>query len=615
MSRKLLATGLCLCLALSVILVQGPGDTPRAVSSPQRLGHSASASPATDGKAVPGELLVRFARSADAPDRDRLRERADTDLERTLPVSGLQLLDVERGQSVANAVSDLERSSDVLYAEPNFRRRVTVTPDDAYFGHQWGLHNSGQSLEGRAGTPDADIDAPETWETTTGSADVTVAVVDSGVDSDHPDLRNNVWANPGEGGAGRESNGIDDDGNGLRDDWRGWDWSDSDNLPSDANGHGTHVAGTIAARGNDGSGVAGVAWRARVMALRVLDADGSGTVADVVSAYRYAAANGAKVTNASLGAESYSRAEADAIASAPGTLFVVAAGNGGSDGLGDDNDVSPKYPCSYPLPNLVCVAASDRRDALASFSNYGESSVHLAAPGVEILSARPGNSFAFLDGTSMATPHVAGAAALLFAMPESTTSGAAVPAVKSALLGGAEAKAAFTGRTVTGGRLNVERSLRILDPETPVQLAPPAPAPRPSPPPSPGAVVTPAPRADYTAPSVSLTVRRRQRLRSVLLRGLRVRAACSERCRLSARVLVDARTARRLALTRAAGTVSVGRASRSLTTAGASLRVRLSARVRRKLRRVRGLRLTVSVVARDAAANARRVDRRVTLVR
>ena len=630
-------TGLGICLAFVGFLSPLPGESALAASSIARVSGSTSAGAPPGGKAAPGELLVRFAPTADASDRARLRDEADTGFERKLPVSGLQLLNAERRQSVRGAVSELERSRHVIYAEPNFRRFAVVTPNDVYFHHQWGLHNTGQSLGGSTGTPDADIDAPEAWDITTGSPEVTVAVVDSGVDIDHPDLQSNVWTNPGEQGGGRESNGIDDDGNGLRDDWRGWDWIDSDNLPNDADGHGTHVAGTIAARGNDGSGVAGVAWRSRVMPLRILDAEGSGTVADAVSAYRYAAAHGAKVLNASLGGDSPSRAEADAIASAPGTLFVVAAGNGGTDGVGDDNDVSATYPCSYPAPNLVCVAASDRSDGLAPFSNYGASSVDLAAPGVEILSTLPGNDFAFFDGTSMATPHVAGAAALLFAMPASSTGSSSVSSVESALLGGVEAAAAFTGRTVTGGRLNVERSLRILDPGAAVEPDPPtpAPAPNPAPGPAPQPAPTPAPAptpqpaptpapapalapalaADLTAPGVTLTVRRRQRLRSVLLRGLRARAACSEGCRLSARVLVGAGTARRLELTRTLRAVTVGRASSSLTTAGATLRIKFSAHAKRRLRRARSLRVTIRVVARDATGNARHRDRKITLAR
>jgi subtilisin family serine protease len=181
-------------------------------------------------------------------------------------------------------------------------------------------------------------------------------VVDTGLDLGHPDLAANVWSNPGESGAGRESNGADDDGDGLIDDTTGWDWAAGDNQGLDENGHGTHVSGTIAGRAGDGTGVAGVAWRARLMALRVLDETGSGRVSDAIKAYGYAAAHGARIVNASLGGGSFSRAERDAIGAARDVLFVVAAGNEGADG-----DTTPSYPCGYDLPNVVCVAASDHR--------------------------------------------------------------------------------------------------------------------------------------------------------------------------------------------------------------------------------------------------------------
>ena len=246
----------------------------------------------------------------------------------------------EGGQSPAEAAQQLERSPNVLYAEPDVPRRAfAVVPDDRYFGRQWSLNNSGQSVAGTAGTVDADIDAPEAWQMTTGSAAVTVAVIDSGVQIDHPDLAAGIWRNPGEAGDRREYNGADDDGNGLVDDWRGWDWVDGDNDPGDANGHGTHVAGTVGARGNDGRGVAGVAWNVSLMPLRTLDADGSGYVSDVIRAYGYAGARKAHVVNASLGGGSFSRAERDAIAAAPQTLFVVAAGNDGAD-----NDTRARVP-------------------------------------------------------------------------------------------------------------------------------------------------------------------------------------------------------------------------------------------------------------------------------
>jgi subtilisin family serine protease len=600
------------------------GDTP----APSGGGPARADFPSQAGeRSVPGQLLVRFAGDTDAAERAALREEAETDLERPLPVRGLQLLSVERGQSAAEAIDELERSQDVLYAEPNLRRSASAIPNDPYFRNLWGLHSSGQTVAGRTGTADADIDAPEAWDSFTGSPEVKVAVVDSGIDDQHPDLRDQIWRNPGEVGAGKETNGVDDDSNGLIDDWRGWDWVQSDNSPRDLNGHGTHVSGTVAAEGDDGNGVVGVAWRSKVMPLRVLDADGSGSVADLVSAYRYAAAKGAKVVNASLGGSSASRAELDAIRAAPGTLFVVAAGNGGSDGIGDNNDSTPEFPCSYTADNVVCVAATDRNDSLAAFSNVGAQSVDLGAPGTDILSDQPGESFAFYDGTSMATPHVAGTAALIWtARPDAS------PAeVKLALLGGVDPKPGLTGKTVSGGRLNAFRSLALAAPGADGLPVAPAPAPTPAPPTTtspatsaPGATTPtePAPEAverDVTPPVTFVKVRRRQRLRTVRRRGIRVKVRCSEGCAIRSAVQLREGTARRLGLSARPGRPTViGRGRlRHLTRAGStSFVLKLSRRAKRKLRRVRRpLKLTLQISTSDTAGNRRGVRRRITLRR
>ena len=362
-------------------------------------------------------------------------------------------MDAGRPSAVARTIADLEDDPEVLYAEADRRRTSTAAmPDDDLFGRQWGLENRGGWLAGERGIADADIDARATWRTTTGSARVKVAVIDSGISASHPELAPNLWTNAGEAGPGRRSNGRDDDGNGLRDDVHGWDFVADDPRPADDHGHGTHVAGTLAARGGNGRGVAGVAWRAAIMPLRVLDDDALGKVSDGIRAYRYAAAKGARVVNLSLGGDPFSRAERDAIAAAPRTLFVIAAGNDGSD---NDDPRKARYPCSYPLANVVCVAASTSRDRLASFSNQGRSSVDLAAPGARIMSTLPGRDYGSWSGTSMATPHVAGAAALILA----THPQLSVAQVKAALLGGSERRPAFAGRTVTGGRLNVGRLL------------------------------------------------------------------------------------------------------------------------------------------------------------
>ena len=226
-----------------------------------------------------------------------------------------------------------------------------------------GAPQHGQS----GGTPDADIDAPETWSFQTG-AQVVIGVIDTGVDRTHPDLAANIWTNPGE----IAGNGLDDDGNGYVDDVHGWDFVNGDNDPMDDHGHGTHCAGTIAGIGDNGIGVAGVCWSARIMALKFLDAGGYGTTSDAVLAVEYATANGARLTSNSWGRHGYSAALYDAIAAArdAGALFIAAAGN---DGV--NNDLSPHYPSSYDLSDIIAVAATDRNDGLANFSCYGAASV------------------------------------------------------------------------------------------------------------------------------------------------------------------------------------------------------------------------------------------------
>jgi subtilisin family serine protease len=353
-----------------------------------------SAAP-TGPAAVPGEIVVGFRSGVDGSERAAARSAADVHAQRNLLTRGVQLVEVDKGQGVQDAIAALEKRPDVRYAEPNWIYHATATtPNDPLFDSLWGLDNTGQVVNGQAGTADDDIDAPEAWDRSTGSASTVVAVVDSGVAPDHPDLAPNIWTNPGE----IAGNSTDDDGNGKVDDVHGWDFVGNSNDPWDYNDHGTHVAGTIAARGNNGVGITGVAWQASVMPVRVLNALGSGSNAAITDGFTYAAANGAKVVNASLGGPAFSQAQADAIANHPSTLFVVAAGNGGADGIGDDNDgVTPTYPCNYTAANLICVAATDNTDTLAGFSNFGTTSVDLAAPGVDIESTRPHYTDSFTD--------------------------------------------------------------------------------------------------------------------------------------------------------------------------------------------------------------------------
>jgi subtilisin family serine protease len=521
----------------------------------------------------PAELIVRFGSGATAADRLDARKGARTDFKRRLPLQGMQLVEVESGQSVAAAERALESADGVLYAEPNAIRRAFLRPNDPYFPVLWAMENTGQSIRGVTGTPDADSDVAEAWDAGIRGGTI-VAVVDTGVDATHPDLAGNLVP--------------------------GRDFVDGDNDPADQNGHGTHVSGTIAADRGNGLGVAGVAdGAAKVMPLRVLDGTGSGAVSNVILAYSYAFQNGAKVVNLSLGSNSPSRAERDAISAYPSMLFVAAAGNGGADGVGDDNDASTTtYPCAYLLPNVVCVAASDNRDQLASFSNYGATSVDLAAPGVNIASSWLGGGYSWASGTSMATPHVSGAAALMWSAAPSAQS----TDIASDLIAGADDSPGFAGRTVSGGRLNVLRSLRLV---ADVGVGSPAPAQEPSgtSEPAPGGAGSSAAAGDALPPRLSIRVRRRARIGALLAHGLPVRLRCSERCTT------------RLALRARRGRLTVRR--RVVLDAGDSRRVvlRLTRAGRRLLRHRNSLRLTLVVRAVDGAGNSRRLRVGLTVSR
>lgn len=333
----------------------------------------------SDAPAVEGEIVVRFAASTSAAERQDLRASVDASFEQGLGMSGVQLLKLRSGD-VRSAIEELSGQPDVLYAEPNFVYEQADIPNDPSFGQLWGLNNTGQAVNGVPGTADADIDAPEAWDTATGNSSVVVAVVDSGVAWDHPDLAPNMWSNTDE----TPGNGTDDDGNGFIDDIRGWDFIGSDNDPFDLNLHGAHVAGTIGAQGDNNTGVAGVNWDVSIMALRALNNAGSGTNAGITAAFNYAGNNGADVVNASLSGGGFSQAMLDAMNGAPNTLFVVAAGNDGTN-----NNTTPRFPCNYTAANNICVAATDSNDALATFSNRGTTHVDLAAPGVNVLSALP----------------------------------------------------------------------------------------------------------------------------------------------------------------------------------------------------------------------------------
>ena len=373
--------------------------------------------------------------------------RADLVLQREAGISRAALHE-RAGVEPAGAVPGLPRVEVVAARDGRQRRALAALLDDP--GVVWAEPVRERRVQADA-TPwgVARVSAPAAWASTRG-AGATVAVVDTGAELSHPDLAARLTGNPGERGGGREANGIDDDLNGLVDDWRGWDFNADDNLPADGNGHGTHVAGTVLAA-DDGAGVVGVAPHAQLLVLQALGANGSGWSTDVAAAFDYAGDLGVPVVNASLGSESPTMVERTAIAAHPSTLYVVAAGNGGSDGVGDDNDgASPDYPCSYTEPNIVCVGATRSDDAIASFSNFGATTVDLFAPGTSITSAYLGGAYGAMSGTSMATPHVAGAAALVAAAHPAWTASAR----KQALLASADPIAGLAGKAVSGGRLD-----------------------------------------------------------------------------------------------------------------------------------------------------------------
>ena len=407
---------------------------------------------------VPEQLIIGFRRGVTDDDIAEFysafgfeeEEDLDSDLEDDDPEAVLLSIPTDVSREL---IEELTSHPLVEFAEPNYLLYAIAAPNDPRYGEEWGLNNTGQT----GGTLDADIDAPEAWDITTGSASVVVGVVDTGVQvapgfsgsvSTHPDLAANLWVNPGE----IAGDGIDNDGNGYVDDIHGWNFYDNASwifYSASEDSHGTHVSGTIAATGNNGIGVAGVNWQARLMALKFIGPGGTGSTSDAIAAINYAANKGVQVINASWGGGGSSQALKDAI-EACNCVFVAAAGNGGADQIGDNNDTTPFYPSSYDSSNLIAVAATDHNDDLASFSNFGIVSVDLGAPGVSVLSTVPFDTYDSYSGTSMATPHVSGVAALVY----SQFPGLTPVQVKNQILSAVDPIPPLNGITVTGGRLN-----------------------------------------------------------------------------------------------------------------------------------------------------------------
>jgi thermitase len=342
------------------------------------------------------------------------------------PRAGVELRDLR---------ARLDRRREVRYVEPDFFLRATRTPNDPLYALQYALQAGGTG-----------ISAPAAWDART--ACTKVAALDSGAQNGHPDLKGNIWHNPDE----IQGNGKDDDHNGWVDDYYGVNIPKGSGSGTDDDGHGTHVAGIIAGRGNNATGITGACWSASVMPVRFMNANGRGSTSDAVTGLDYAIHEGAKVVNCSFGSTSKSSALEDAVKSAKSkdVLLVVAAGNDG-----DSIESQPEYPASYTESNILTVAATDASGALASFSNFGSKSVDLAAPGDSIYSTYPTSTYKYLSGTSMAAPLVSAAAAML----RKQGSGLSYSDIRGLLKGSVDKDPALSGKTATGGRLNLDRAL------------------------------------------------------------------------------------------------------------------------------------------------------------
>lgn len=389
-----------------------------------------------------GELLVKFNSGARGRAANDAHAKVGAKVARTFHRIGWQHVRLPKGMTTAQGIAAYKKLAGVMLVEPDYIYRADVVPNDTSFGSLWGMTKIG---------------APAAWNLHTGDATTVVAVIDSGVDYTHPDLQANMWRNLGE----TPGNNLDDDGNGYVDDVYGIDADNSDSDPMDGHSHGTHCAGTIGAVGNNGLGVAGVNWNTRIMALRFTDNDGYGTTSGAIACLNYVATMKSRgvnirVTSNSWGGGLFSQALKDAfdVVGNAGIINVCAAGNNGSN-----NDTYAGYPAGFDSAAIISVAASDGNDAKAAFSNYGATSVDLAAPGVGILSTVPGGGYGSKDGTSMATPHVAGAVALLLGAQPSLT----IADVKLLLQNTTDQLPQWSGVVAWGGRLNLARALASVD--------------------------------------------------------------------------------------------------------------------------------------------------------
>jgi subtilisin family serine protease len=405
----------------------------------------------------PAEVLVRFRPGTTVDKMKMVARRLDDRVEDEIEaVNGLAVIEGEDTETAEEVAAQYRSLTELVeYAEPSYEINLdnqemlsaAAHPDDPMFNEQWSLENTGQG----GGKAQADISALRAWAKTTGSDKVVVAVIDSGVDYTHQDLMNNIWVRP------PDMKEYTDDELGTIDDTYGFNAVNDNGDPMDQNGHGTHCAGIIGAEGGNGLGIAGVNWKVEIMPLRFIDANGSGTTKDAIKAINYVierkrAGVNVRIISASWGSTMYSKALEDVIREAgeEGILFIAASGNSSADA-----DKSPHYPASYDLPNVLSVAALNRQDELAPFSNYGAKRVHIAAPGAEILSTWLNGEFREASGTSMATPEVAGVAALVLSAEPDLS----MKALRERLLKSVDKLDSLNGKVSSGGRINAARAV------------------------------------------------------------------------------------------------------------------------------------------------------------
>ncbi len=403
--------------------------------------------------AVPGEYVVRLKQNVSINSKS-LSSSLGAYVKSTIPSQNIVVVKRPVFETTLSAVKTLAKNPLVDVAEPNYIYKANRLPDDPMLGQLWGMKNNGQAdSAGKVGTPGIDIGAEQAWDIETGSEKMIVAVIDTGVDYAHPDLADNLWTNEAEANG---QVGVDDDNNGVIDDIHGYNAITNSGGGEDDHGHGSHCAGTIGARGNDGKGIVGVAWNVKIMGVKFLSASGSGSLEGAIKAIDYATKMGAKVMSNSWGGGGFSQTLLDSIkrSNEVGAIFIAAAGNDYNN-----NDTSASYPATYDVPNIISVAAIDNQGTKASFSNYGKRTVHIGAPGVNVYSST-GGAYDSWSGTSMATPHVSGVAALVWSHEPDLTN----IEVKNRILATARPIAGLKGKTKTGGLVNAYYALTNTTP-------------------------------------------------------------------------------------------------------------------------------------------------------